>query len=175
VAPVPARGVLVLIGSADISDCGRYRYLLTRRWAAGEVVLFVMLNPSTADAERDDPTLVRCSRRARELGFGGLCVANLFAWRSTDPKVLHSVPDPVGPANDEALQTAAERAAMIVCAWGAGGALHTRGAAVAARLRAIGRPVSHLGLTALGEPRHPLRVSYRTPLTPFDQAHAAVT
>lgn len=151
-----------LTGSAEFSDCGRYRYLLTRRWAPGPEMLFVMLNPSTADAARDDPTIARCTRRAREMGFGGLSVANLFAWRSTDPWQLRTVPDPVGPANDSTLREAADRSAMVVCAWGAGGALFGRAGVVVALLRFGDRPLFHLGLTACGEPRHPLRIGYRT-------------
>jgi len=151
-------------GDADsvavYSPCERYRYALTREWGRGGRVAFVMLNPSTATEVQNDPTVERCERRARALGFGGFRVVNIFAWRSTDPKALYRVDDPVGPANDAAILAAADWAGMVVCAWGAHGALRGRGTAVAALLGGGGRVLHHLGLTKAGEPRHPLYIGY---------------
>ncbi len=146
---------------AVYSPCERYRYALTRVWdAAGQKALFVMLNPSTATEYQNDPTVERCERRARALGFGAFHVANIFAFRATDPRVMRAEADPVGPENDAAISGAALAADRIICAWGSHGAHLGRGAAVEAILRATDRPLWHLGLTAAGAPKHPLYIGY---------------
>ena len=146
---------------AVYSPCERYRYLLTRTWdPAGRRALFVMLNPSTATEVQNDPTVERCERRARTLGFGAFRVTNIFAWRDTDPRLMRAAADPVGPANDAAIRDGAAWADTIVAAWGTHGAHLDRGAAVEALLRATGRPVHHLGLTQAGHPKHPLYIGY---------------
>lgn len=142
------------------SECGAYRYLLTRHWGAGGRLCYVLLNPSTATEERNDPTIERCERRARALGFGGFAVANLFAFRATDPRALRCAAAPVGSENDAALASGAADAAMILCGWGMHGAHLGRGAEVERLFRAAGRPLWHLGLTRTGHPRHPLYVGY---------------
>ncbi|NEX46786.1 DUF1643 domain-containing protein [Pseudotabrizicola algicola] len=148
---------------AVYSPCETYRYLLTRIWdGAGARALFVMLNPSTATEAQNDPTVERCERRARALGFGGFRVVNIFAYRATDPRVMRAAADPVGPGNDAAILASVEawRPHRVVCAWGAHGLYLGRGAAVAALLRGTGVPLWHLGLTAAGEPKHPLYIGY---------------
>lgn len=82
---------------AAFSPCRRYRYRLWRTWGDAAPAVFVMLNPSTADEIENDPTVERCERRARAMGFGGLRVANIFSLRSTDPTALYTSDDPVGP------------------------------------------------------------------------------
>ena len=145
------------------SDCERYRYTLTRTWdPAGETALFVMLNPSTATEIQNDPTVERCERRARALGFGAFRVCNIFAWRETDPRKMRRAADPVGPGNDAAIREGCLWADRIVCAWGTHGAHLDRGPDVARLMRATGRPLHHLGLTKDGHPRHPLYISYAT-------------
>ena len=106
--------------SAYISECGQYRYLLTRDVASigNGTVTFVCLNPSTADATEDDPTIRRCTRFAREWGYAQLKVVNLYAYRSTDPSQLARVPDPVGPENDDILSAVLGSSDCIVAAWG---------------------------------------------------------
>jgi hypothetical protein len=147
---------------AVYSPCEAYRYTLTRVWdEAGPKAAFVMLNPSTATEARNDPTVERCERRARALGFGAFRVTNIFAFRATDPRLMRASPDPVGPANDAAITEAALWADRILCAWGSHGAHLGRGAAVTTLLRATGRPLWHLGLTAAGAPKHPLYISYQ--------------
>lgn len=148
--------------TAVYSDCERYRYLLTRVWdPEGTKALFVMLNPSTATEFQNDPTVERCERRARTLGFGAFRVCNIFAWRDTDPKKMRAAPDPVGnPENDEAIAHSAPWADRIVCAWGAHGAFLDRGRQVEALLRATGLPLHHLGLNRDGQPKHPLYIGY---------------
>lgn len=145
---------------AVYSDCDAYRYELTRVWGPGEKALFVMLNPSTATEVQNDPTVERCERRARALGFGAFRVVNIFAFRATDPQVMRAVADPVGPGNDAAIVEGCIWADRIICGWGNHGAHLGRGAQVEAVLRGTGRPLWHLGLTQSGAPKHPLYIGY---------------
>ncbi|WP_212523022.1 DUF1643 domain-containing protein [Actibacterium sp. MT2.3-13A] len=147
--------------TAVYSDCEAYRYTLTRTWEPeGRRALFVMLNPSTATEVQNDPTVERCERRARALGFGAFRVTNIFAFRATDPRVMRAADDPVGPANDAAIAESAPWADQIICAWGTHGEHLSRGPAVEALLRATGRPLWHLGLSKAGHPKHPLYIAY---------------
>jgi hypothetical protein len=148
------------ISEAVYSECERYRYLLTRVWAPGSKALFVMLNPSTATEVQNDPTVERCERRARSLGFGAFRVANIFAFRATDPKVMRAADDPVGPGNDAAILASVDWSDAVVCAWGNHGLHLNRGDYVVRLLRRTGAPLLHLGLTGQGQPRHPLYVGY---------------
>lgn len=152
---------------AVYSDCESYRYALTRLWDAAQPrVNFLMLNPSTATEVQNDPTVERCERRARALGFGGFRVTNIFAFRATDPKVMRAAPDPIGPDNDAAILEAAAWAERVICAWGTHGAHLDRGAQVRALLRPTGAALLHLGLSQAGHPKHPLYISYSvTPQT----------
>lgn len=140
-------------------DPGRsYRYLLWRAWGdAGRFVLFILLNPSTADQDTNDPTVERCERRARALGFDGLLVANLLAMRATDPDRLRDAPDPIGPQNDAVLSLVQPLARQTICGWGAHSCWPSRGRTLRERLK---RPLYHLGLTRDGQPRHPLYLPY---------------
>jgi hypothetical protein len=148
------------VSEAVYSDCERYRYLLTRIWAKGPKALFVMLNPSTATEMQNDPTVERCERRARALGFGAFRVTNIFAYRATDPRVMRAAADPIGPGNDAALVESVAWSDGVVCAWGNHGLHLDRGARVEVMLRQAGARLSHLGLTGQGQPRHPLYVGY---------------
>ncbi|MEM9393661.1 MAG: DUF1643 domain-containing protein [Pseudomonadota bacterium] len=146
---------------AVYSSCEVYRYTLTRTWDPdGQKVLFVMLNPSTATEVQNDPTVERCERRARALGFGAFRVCNIFAFRATDPRVMRGAADPIGPENDAAILEACDWADSIVCAWGTHGAHLDRGPRVEALMRSTGRDLSHLGLSKFGHPKHPLYISY---------------
>lgn len=140
----------------------RYRYGLTRTWSPGDTVLFVMLNPSTATEVQNDPTVERCERRARHLGFGGFVVANIFAFRATDPKVMRTEADPIGPENDRMILEMARGAQQIICAWGTHGAHLQRGQHVKALLEPVSNGLFHLGLSQAGHPKHPLYISYDT-------------
>ncbi|ARX81571.1 hypothetical protein SMD44_00969 [Streptomyces alboflavus] len=153
------------LGSAILSDCERYRYLLGREWAVGPTAVFVMLNPSTADALRDDPTIRRCLRYAQDWGCGALMVANLYAWRATEPADLWLADDPVGPENDAHLYAAAAIAAEsggpLVGAWGA----NARPDRIAAVLALPGMDrLTALAVTKAGQPKHPLYL--KADLTP---------
>lgn len=151
--------------SAIVSPDGVYRYMLERQWDVGPILPFVMLNPSTADAEQDDPTVRRCIGFAQREGYCGLLVVNLFAYRATDPRELRRAIDPVGPENDRHLSTifaAARRSsAPVVAAWGAKPDPY--------RIRQVLRLADDvdmrcLGTTAAGDPRHPLYVRGDQPL-----------
>ena len=147
--------------TAVYSDCEHYRYSLTRIWdPAGGKVLFVMLNPSTATEVQNDPTVERCERRARALGFGAFQVTNIFAWRDTDPRKMRAAAEPVGPENDATILAGVDWADQVVAAWGTHGEHLGRGPAVEALLRASENPVYHLGLSKAGHPKHPLYISY---------------
>ncbi len=143
--------------SAAISLCGRYRYSLGRTWdTAIPPVCFIMLNPSTADAVTDDPTIRRCMGFAKSWGAGGIVVVNLFALRSTDPTVLHRDSfGAIGPHNDHHILRETE-GRHIIAAWGVHGCVAGRDKAVMRILE--GRSVECLGLTKAGHPRHPLYV-----------------
>ncbi|SHI44245.1 hypothetical protein SAMN05444000_101138 [Shimia gijangensis] len=146
---------------AEYSECGTYRYSLSRVWQPeGKRVVFIMLNPSKATEKQNDPTIERCERRARALGFGGFCAVNIFALRETDPKKMRAHKSPEGPENDLAITQACHWADTIIAAWGAHGDHLNRGAAMQNVLRATGRPVHCLGLTKKGHPGHPLYIAY---------------
>lgn len=155
-----------MIGTADFSPCGVYRYGLTRRWAEGDSVLWIMLNPSTADADFLDPTIRRCVGFSTSWNYAGLEVANLFARRSTDPKVLYTDLDPVGPRNDDAIVQAVRRCRLVVIAWGAHGGLRDREAIVLRLLAGLGVEPICLGVTKNGHPRHPLYLRADTERVP---------
>lgn len=147
------------VGSARFSADGIYRYVLGRRWSHDEssFATFIMLNPSTADATVDDPTIRRCKGFAKSWGMGGLHVLNIYALRSTDPAGLWKVADPVGPENDEYLMrhalTGSAAGWPLIAAWGAN-ARPDRVAHVLA-LPGMAR-LECLGVTKGGAPRHPL-------------------
>ncbi len=147
---------------AIYSKCETYRYALTRVWAAEKPRLaFIMLNPSKADELRNDPTVERCERRARKMGYGAMRVVNLFAYRATQPSDLKAAAKPEGPANTQLLLEAADWADCALCAWGVHGAHRDQAGKIEEVLRDAGHPLFHIGLTKEGHPRHPLYVSYQ--------------
>jgi hypothetical protein len=147
--------------TAVYSDCETYRYSLTRVWQADAPrVMFVMLNPSKATEVQNDPTIERCERRARTLGFGGFQVTNIFAIRATDPKVMRAASDPEGPDNNTTILAGLDWADMVICAWGTHGAHRGQGERIETLLRAQGKPLHHLGLSKHGHPKHPLYIAY---------------
>ena len=154
-------------GAVFSSDM-RYRYKLWRIWNRQlPLVNFILLNPSTADAEEDDPTVYCCGQRARHMGYGGLLVTNVFAFRSTDPGRLYEIDDPVGPENDDAIITEAKRAAMVVCGWGKLGKYMGRATFVCDLLR-LHKVYPHaLNLNGDGSPEHPLYQPYSRQPIPY--------
>ncbi len=146
---------------AMYSGCENYRYSLTRTWdPKGRKAHFIMLNPSTATEMQNDPTVERCERRARTLGFGAFRVTNIFAWRDTDPKKMRAASDPIGTQNDAAIAQGCAWADQIIAAWGSHGAHMNRGQEVKQMLQNMALPVFHLGLTKEGHPKHPLYIAY---------------
>lgn len=166
---------------AVISEDGLYRYRLWRTWNPDlliriKPVLFVMLNPSVADATEDDATLRRCIDFAKTWGYGGCELVNVYGLRSTDPKGLWKVADPVGPLNLDFIERTARTCDRIVCAWGT----HAGAVQVLSTVQVLQRAwpdkrnhaadtsspgrraLWHLGLTGNGQPRHPLRLSRTT-------------
>ena len=150
-----------MLTSAAISEDGQYRYSLTRTWrmwpsssiSQRGFVLFICLNPSTADGTVDDNTSRRCIGFATHWGYGSMVMANLFAYRSTDPNALLSVRDPVGPDNDRYLKRLGNSAAMIIAAWGTKGTLLNRDQTVKEMFR---DRLAYLRLTKENHPEHPL-------------------
>lgn len=142
-----------LISTAQISDCGAYRYALERAWSIGTSrMLFVGLNPSTADWVSDDPTIRRCVHFAKREGHDGLLMGNLFAFRTKSPAELRKAPLPVGSENDYWLEKLAERATQVVLAWGNHGRLLGRDRLVAVKFKGA----DCFGITKDGQPIHPL-------------------
>lgn len=153
-----------------LSDCERYRYRLERRWSPdGGTVAFIGVNPSTADAEVDDQTVRKWRGFATRWGFGSFVVGNLFAYRSTDVRGLAQQPDANGPENDRHLAALIAEANLVVPCWGARGKLPRklwpRIDAVRQLIRQSKRPVRILGLSASGDPLHPLMLGYDRKLT----------
>lgn len=148
-----------MLGSsgAVFSRCRRWRYLLWRRWDDSRPAAnFLMLNPSTADEHKLDPSCTRARLYAERWGYGALIVTNLFGWRATDPQEMKRVNEPVGRGNDAAILRAAREAAIVVCAWGNHGAHLGRAEKVTGFLRLNHIKLHLLRLNANGQPAHPL-------------------
>lgn len=151
---------------AELDPTKTYRWYLGREWNKwGHRILFIMLNPSTADDQIDDATIRKCIGFAQRWGFGGITVANLFAYRATDPKELKKAADPVGKANDDwllSLSGGLSEGKTIVAAWGVHGAFKDRDQKVAGLLK--DKKLFCLGTTKDGHPKHPLYIPYGTEL-----------
>lgn len=162
-----------MIKSAVISECGKYRYSLIRVWDESKpCVLFIMLNPSTADAENDDPTIRRCIGFAESWGYGGLYVVNLFALRATNPQELLSAPFVVGVDNERWFRRLSYLAHLVICAWGNGRIVDQ----LQQRLDHNWKPLSwidqtkalhYLELAKDGTPKHPLYLRSDLQPVPF--------
>lgn len=159
---------LFLERDAVISDCGKYRYLLRRTWDRHKPrALFVMLNPSTADASVDDATIRSCIRLSKGLGYGSFEVVNLYAWRATDPKDLESADVRVGPDADKIMEAAIRRCDIPIAAWGAHWLALERRDFVMSNILAERPAVFCLGKTKGGAPKHPLYLKSGTPLETY--------
>jgi len=141
--------------TARFSKDRKHRYALWRTWNEDKpTVLFIGLNPSTADETEDDPTIRRCINYAKDWGYGGMVMANLFAFRATDPKNMKASEDPVGKYNDTMIRTLASESKMVVACWGGHGAYLGRGHEV--RLLISEKDVKCFGVTKNKSPKHPL-------------------
>ncbi|MGV6851542.1 MAG: DUF1643 domain-containing protein [bacterium] len=139
--------------TAKFSECRTYRYALWRTWDNSKpYLMFVGLNPSTADETIDDPTLIRCINYAKSWGFGGVSMANLFAYRATKPNDMKAAKDPVGIDNNHWLKTLAGEAGLVVAAWGNYGSYLGR----SAQVKKLLGDIYCLKLNKSGEPAHPL-------------------
>jgi hypothetical protein len=156
--------------TAIISPDGLYRYFLTREGLVGDpfsMMVFIMLNPSTADAKVDDPTIRRCKGFASREGCGSLGVVNLFGLRATNPDALFEAGDPYDPENFKHWEMAFGHATKIVAAWGAHPTVNQKAEKAMLYLKASGIKLWCLGQTKSGCPRHPLYVRSDQPLIPF--------
>lgn len=144
------------MNGAIFSDDRKYRYVLWRTWDAlgmnDKRVMFICLNPSTADEKEDDPTVRRCIGFAKSWGYGGLYMCNLFAFRATEPIEMMKAEDPIGPDNDSWLDDITRETSLIVAGWGEYGTFLDRGKEV---LQFI-HNVHYLKLNKSGQPAHPL-------------------
>lgn len=157
---------------AEFSDCGNYRYRLWREFRVPDAkpmwrINFIMLNPSTADHDSNDPTVERCMRRAIDWGYDALDVTNIFALRSTDPYVLKAHAEPIGASNDEAIVSVAQQADTVIVAWGQHGTLGNRSKAVLDMLREAGVDPLALKVAVNGLPCHPLYLPYSLEPKPY--------
>ena len=160
--------------TALFSDDLVHRYFLKRIWKTpGDIVAFIGLNPSTADEEKNDPTVARCIGYAKRWGFGGMYMLNIFAYRSTDPKMLRKIEDPVGPLNDHYIICTIRLTDMVVACWGNHGQYMGRGEQVIDILEHIQSipnvkiPIMCFKITKNGQPFHPLYLKKNQPLIDF--------
>jgi len=155
-----------MISGALLSDCGRFRYKLWRIFDETlPLLVFVMLNPSVADASVNDPTVLKCMGFAHRLGFGGIVVVNMFAYRATKPSDLKKAGWPTGgEMNTLTISDAAKAAKVwggeVVCAWGVNARGRPEAAEMLALLRGCGVVPKALRLTPDGVPWHPLMLPY---------------
>jgi hypothetical protein len=153
-----------MIREAIISNCGLYRYRLTRHWGQGKALAFIMLNPSTADANIDDATIRKCIGFAKVNGFNAIDVVNLFAYRATKPSDLKTAGYPVGDLNDLHISDCITEAGKVVLAWGMNAHGHARVDDVFALIKAKKIRPYFLKLSTSGVPSHPLMLSYKCQL-----------
>ena len=164
------------LGQATFSPCYRYRYSLDRkavnppRVAMYDLVTFLMLNPSTADANVNDNTVAKCCVYAGLWGARNLTVVNAFGFRSTDPDGLRVVDDPIGPDNNASIMEAVTRSSIVVCAWGKHGRVLNRGKTLTRQLLNEGIQLSYLKLNKDGSPSHPLYLPLSTMPVPWSTA-----
>lgn len=164
--PEPPTKPVAMRRAAVISDNGKYRFALGRQWdEARPMITWVMLNPSTADAEQDDPTVRRCVSFSRRWGFGTLAIVNLFALRATDPKEVKravelDIVTAIGPQCDAAIRENTSISSAVVVAWGSPGWAVPRAVQIWLDILApLPLPKVCLGVTDNGSPRHPLYVA----------------
>ena len=165
--------------SAVLSDCKKYRYSLTRVWDDNKPrVLFIMLNPSTADAEKDDPTIRRCIGFAKDWGYGGIYVVNLFSLRATNPKDLLKAPFVVGVENEKWFKRMSALAHLVVCAWGNGpilDKLQKRLDYTWKPLSWISKPLHYIELSNDGTPKHPLYLPKNLTPKPYEVPNVSLS
>ena len=136
---------------AELSSCRKYRYALWRAWDEGkDKVMFIGLNPSTADKVEDDRTIKRCISYAKQWGYGGIIMGNLFAYRTPSPDKMMQSKDPVGPENNTWLKRLSEQADIVVAMWGNSGGFLNRSREVTKMFPNL----LCLRITGAGQPHH---------------------
>jgi len=158
--------------TAQYSDCENYRYFLRRNWDSDKpVICFLMLNPSTATEIDNDPTIERCQRRAMTMGYGSMIIVNLFPYRMTDSKLLHTVDDLHGDITlaNEKIVDAVTESDMTVCGWGSHALALPRAKEVIAMLKDanVSERVMCLQVNQDGNPQHPLYIKYSQKPLPY--------
>ena len=139
--------------NATFSDCRKYRYVISRTWdGKKKTILFIGLNPSTADEKIDDPTIRRCINYAQNWGYGSLLMVNLFAYRATMPTELKKVKNPIGNDNDLHIKELIKKVDLAVAAWGNEGSLLNRDK----EIKKIIPNLMYLKINKSGQPAHPL-------------------
>lgn len=163
------RNDLFIERSADFSPCRTWRYTLIRKWGDGGMLLFILLNPSTADEVQDDPTNRRAINFAMDWGFGSVMFVNLFAFRSTSPDAMKGCSKPIGPRNDAWILAMVKAADQVILAWGTHGTHRGRDQEVlrmlAARCPRV--PLFTMGTTKHGHPKHILYLPKTTTPIPW--------
>ena len=164
---------------SDAVECGPYRYSLSRQWGDEKPAIFIMLNPSTADAYEDDPTIRKCVRFAKRWQCGGLVVVNLFAHRATATTDLFQADQPIGPDNRCHIAHAVRMNGFAVCAWGEHDKLEKKfrnqirdqGNIITAYIKDIAPTLQLKSLGLLSKkychPKHPLYLPIDTKLQPY--------
>ena len=153
-----------MLKNAILSADRKYRYILSRTWdETKSTVLFIGLNPSTVDENEDDPTIRRCINFAKSWGYGGILMANLFAYRATNPRELYSEQDPIGSDNDFYIKEYADKSEMIIACWGNHGRFNNRSQKVYDLIGSL----NCLGTNKNGEPKHPLYIRSDTKPKPY--------
>lgn len=158
-----------MISGAKFSECDRYRYQLWRDWSSDpppdgrddwelSTAVFIGLNPSTADAVKNDATVTRCIAHAKRWNCYRMFMMNLFAWRATDPKEMKAQGSPIGPENDFWLLETIRASQIVVACWGNHGSHMQRSGEVKVMLRNAGVSVKCFAVNGTGEPKHPLYV-----------------
>ena len=146
---------------AIYSPCKLYRYSLTRtQLKAEKLLMFILLNPSTATEVKNDPTITRCQKRSSLLGYKGFIICNLFAYRTKNPQTMKNFPEPIGPENNNIIKRNLILADKVVCAWGNHGSHLSRAEKVLEIIKASRTPAYNLGLTKNNQPIHPLYIKY---------------
>lgn len=158
-----------MLKDATLSDCNQYRYNLFRKWNidGNNLISFIGLNPSTADANNDDPTLIRCINFSKSLGYDGLILVNLFAYRSPSPKVMKAVEDAVGVKNDIYIIDAIRKTNKTILCWGNNGNHNFRDTELMKMIKTYRNNFYCFGKTAKNCPKHPLYLPKNTTLEPF--------
>ena len=150
--------------TAILSEDRKYRYILQRTWDASKpAVMFIGLNPSTADETEDDPTIRRCVNFSKNWGYGTMYMVNLFAFRSTKPQKLYNVADPIGKANDSYIEEYSKKVEKIIACWGSHGSYMNRSKVI----RELIPSLECFKINKNGEPRHPLYLSRNQKTKPY--------